>query len=307
MQILTVVQVAGPLLRKMIWLVVLFTGVGCAPPATNSIDRVDAAPDGTRLVVTTNSPVGRMVLWAPEGVMSNTGACAIYPVGQWERVDDGWRQHIEPATAFGSGNARVIDDQTMELAGIRFPKDQPVAWTTTVKVGRSAVALELCVTNRGSKPIERAGAAICLKFLDGAWWSDDATYAWSGGKLCTLSELGRTAGPDNGFEAWPLVGKEFDNLFYHQFWGISSRRLDAPVMISEHKAGRTCVMIQGSDAYFLHSNLGNPCTDIMLALGTIAPGQSATATCAVSVLPGIGIETFRGMTVPAAGGERKTP
>jgi hypothetical protein len=75
-------------------------------------------------------------------------------------------------------------------------------------------------------------------------------------------------------------------VFYHQFWGFNANRLDAPVMVAENPAANLCVQIAAERAWFLHSNRGNPCTDIMLAFGTIQPGQSAEATGRVSIRPG---------------------
>jgi len=99
----------------------------------------------------------------------------------------------------------------------------------------------------------------------------------------SLAELGRNAGPNNGFEAYLLAGQSFDHVFYREFWGFNRHTLDVPVMVSEHGEAGLCVAISGPRAYFLHSNRGNPCTDIMLAFGDLEPGATAASAGRVEI------------------------
>lgn len=232
--------------------------------------------------VTLDGPpvIGRLRLWVPEAVMSNTGASAIYPVGQsWVPHPDGWSQALGTGdTLFGPGNARRIDAKTIELAGIRFPQDNPVTWTTTVTPDGDGVRFRLRLTNAGHTPIGRAGAAVCLKFLKSSGWRDDRVFVRSGGEVRSLASLGRDAGISKDYEAWLLVGEEFEHAFYREFWGFNTYRLDRPVMVSEYPEEGLCVGIEGDRAYFLHSNPGNPCTDIMLAFGDLPAGATVEST-----------------------------
>ncbi len=259
---------------------------GCATDGPHAAFKLTPAGRTSEIVISTGTAIGDMRLWVPEGIMSNTGVCAVYPVGsEWTREGPALVQHVDEAGNVGPGNFQRIDEHTFECAGIRMPADSPVRWKTTVTAGRDDVRFSIRLTNAGDRVIEKAGAAICLKFFRAPWWADEHVFVRSGGKTRSLAELGRHAGPDNGFEAYLLRGASFDNVFYHQFWGFNRNRLDAPVMISEHRAANLCVGITGRKAYFLHSNKGNPCTDIMLALGTIRPGRTAETTGRVWIAP----------------------
>ena len=55
-------------------------------------------------------------------------------------------------------------------------------------------------------------------------------------------------------------------------------------MVASHLAAGCCVEIGGPRAYFLHSNRGNPCEDIMLAFGDLPPGGTTESTGHVRVV-----------------------
>lgn len=261
---------------------------GCAQPMRDlpmSVRPVDGRPE---VILSAPAPIGDMRLWVPEGVMSNTGCCSLYPLGgPWTKDGDSWRQTVSRDQLFGPGNAERIDEHTIDLVGVRFPVDSAVEWQTVVTPTPEAVVFTIRVTNVGPTPIRRAGAAICLKFFHADWWTDPHVFVQSDGAVRSLADLGRDAGSTNGvFQAYPMAGESFDNIFYHSFWGMNRHRLDAPVMVSEDADAGVCVGITGDRAYFLHSNKANPCTDIMLALGDIGPGETAQATGRVWVRRG---------------------
>lgn len=264
--------------------VVVGLAAGCAaPPSAGSVG-LEAVPGTCEVLIDGPPGIGRMRLWVPEGIMSETGACAVYPVGgEWVREGATLRQVVRPEGNFGPGNFVPVGEGMLECAGIRMPRDSAVSWHTGVTARSDGVDFAIRLTNAGDRPIRKAAAAICLKFAAAPWWCDAATFVRSGGQVRSLAELGRDAGPDNGFEAYLLTGTSFNHPFYEGFWGFNRHRLDTPVMVSEHREAGLCVAISGPRAYFLHSNRGNPCTDIMLAFGDLAPGTTAEARGRVSI------------------------
>lgn len=259
--------------------------------------RLTLEPHGKtcEVVIKGAGEIGDMRLWVPEGIMSVAGGCAIYPVGtEWTQAGDVITHHVSPEGNLGPGNAILRDPNTYDLVGIPFPREGPVEWDTRVEASETDVRFRIRATNRGDAEIHGAGAAICLKFFNGDWWSDDRVWVQSGGEPMTLAMLGRDAGPPNGFEAYLLKGKSFDNVFYQQFWGFNHHRLDLPVMISEHPSG-WCIGISGPDGVFLHSNLHNPCTDIMLSFGDIRPGETEETSGRVWLRKGKAVDLLRRM------------
>ncbi len=244
-------------------------------------------PNSTRMRVETGNPeIGDLLLWVPEAVATNTGMCAVYPVGSWQSSPRELHQRIPSATRIGPGNCPRIDDATFECCGIRMPADHAVEWATTVRAQDDHVSFTMELTNLGDSPLRKAAAPICLNFLRAGWWSDASTWAPVNGQAVSLLQLGRDAGRPNGFQAYLLKNQTFDQVFYREFWGFSRHRLDRAILISEHRQADICVGIESDAAYFMHSNAGNPCTDMMLAFGDIGAGQSARASGAVWIRKG---------------------
>jgi len=63
-------------------------------------------------------------------------------------------------------------------------------------------------------------------------------------------------------------------------------------MISENENNGICVGIQADRAYFLHSNRGNPCTDIMLSFGDTEPGALSHSEGKIWIREGRAAENF---------------
>ncbi len=235
-------------------------------------------PNSTRLTVETGNPeIGDLSLWTPEAVATNTGMCAVYPVGSWEGLPRELHQSIPSTARVGPGNCPMIDNATFECCGIRMPADHAVEWATTVRAQDNGVSFTIDLTNLGDSPLRKAGAPICLRFLQSDWWSDASTWAPVNGQPVSLQQLGRDAGRPNGFQAYLLKNQTFDHVFFREFWGFNRHRLDQAILISEHRQAGICVGIESDTAYFMHSNRSNPCTDMMLAFGDIGAGQTARA------------------------------
>ena len=58
-------------------------------------------------------------------------------------------------------------------------------------------------------------------------------------------------------------------------------------MVSHNRLAGLCAGVEAERAYFVHSNGANPCTDMMLAFGDLAPGQTAEAQGQVWVRHGL--------------------
>jgi len=273
------------------WGVVIFIVVGgwcglagCVRPSGPPV-RVDPLSD-TQLMIHMGPRIGPVRLWVPEGIMSERGTASIYPRAEgWTWDGSSWRQKVGPEGLFGGGNAGLVDADTAQCVGIEMARESVVSWETQVRLQPDGVEFSIVLTNLGSKPIYKTGAAICAKLAEAPWWSDDRVFVRSEGRWRSLAELGRSAGRDEVFEAYLLAGESFDNVFYHQFWGVNPHRLDAPIMIAERPdreadsagTGDCALAISGERAYFLHSNRENPCTDVMLAFGDLEPGETRSS------------------------------
>jgi hypothetical protein len=226
--------------------------------------------------------IGELLLWVPEGIAGDDGFSAVYPVGtKWTHEGDAWIQEVSGEGIYGRpSNFRRVDKDTFECAGIRMAVESPVEWCTELRSSATEVNFKINLRNAGDEPIKNAGAAVCLKFLEADWWSDNNVYVLSQGRLYRLGELGRRAGLPrfSSFQAYLLEGITHRNPFYQDFWGFNRNRLECPIMVSYNPAADLSVSITGEPAYFLHSNSGNPCTDIMLAFGDLAPGASGQVT-----------------------------
>ena len=258
--------------------------------------RARPVEESTAVELTTAFPaLGRLKLWVPEAISSNTGASAAYPVGSWLESGEGLQQRVDPDDCFGPGNCERIDANTLECCDIRFPVDQPVEWETTLRLQGEECAFTIRLTNLGDSTLWKAAAPICLRFLDPHWWSDEAALARANGRIVSLAELGRNAGQPNTFQAYLVLGQTYDHVFYREFWGFNECRLDAPMLVSEHAEAGVWVAIEAEQAYFMHSNRGNPCTDLMLAFGDVGPGHSAEAGGAVRVGRGRARDILEGL------------
>ena len=87
---------------------------------TTSVPALTIRSTAEACSVTLDGPpvIGRLRLWVPEAVMSNTGASAIYPVGQsWVPHPDGWSQALgTDDTLFRPGQCasrRCADDRAV--------------------------------------------------------------------------------------------------------------------------------------------------------------------------------------------------
>ena len=266
----------------------ILLNTSCALQKTQS--RLELRPKaGTCEVIISAAPaaIGALRLWVPEAIVSNTGSCSYYPVGQpWVQQGNKFIHEVQGEGIYGPGNVQRVDEQTVECVGIRIPLDSPVQWHTTLVPTQDGVDFKIRLTNVGNKTIHKAAAAICFKFLQRNWWSEENVYVLSGGKVRSLAELGWDAGRPNSFQAYLLQGASFDNVFYQEFWGFNHHRLDKPVMVSYHPDANICVAITAENAYFLHSNKANPCTDIMLAFGNLKPGKSAESAGQILIRSG---------------------
>jgi hypothetical protein len=250
--------------------------------------------ESCQVIIGGPEPIGEIKLWVPEAIISNEGFSAVYPTGHsWQMRRDRLNHEVPATGTLGAGNCPLVDENHFECAGIRVPRDSMVRWTTEVEAKSDGVEFEIELTNVGHRMIQKAGAAICIKFMDGSWWSAERTYVLSNGEVRSLAELGWDAGQPNSFQAWLLDGESFDNVFYQRFWGFNRHRLDKAVMVSRHPEADLCVVVEAAAAYFLHCNKGNPCTDLMLAFGDVKPGKTAEASGQIRIVSPSEIDWLR--------------
>ena len=241
-------------------------------------------------VHTGNANVGALQLWVPEAIASNTGFSAVYPVGTWDAHGCACEQMVSCEGLIGPGSYKRVDENTLESLGRRIPADNPVEWTTHVSAQDSTVDFTISLRNLGQSVIHKAGAAICLRFLDAPWWSIENTFAMSQGKLTPLSVLDTDGQEPREYQAYLVDGQSYDNTIYVNGWRFSRHTVDKPFLISHDPDSRVSVVIQTENAYFVHRNKGNEghCTDIMLAFGDLEPGKVAQASGCVTIKEALG-------------------
>jgi hypothetical protein len=221
--------------------------------------------------------VGRCHLWLPEGVTTDRGKAGAYPHGMtWRREGDALSQEASVDETFGPGNIIEVEPGVLECCGIRMHKEKPVPWRSWCRFGDDRVDFQLTVRNPHDETLPKVGAAVCFKFLDGEWWSDDVCLALTTEGVRSIAQLGRTGGQPNSFQAWLMEGESYDNHFYREFWGFGEARMAAPMWVSRCERAGCSVVITCDAAFFIHSNAGNPCTDLALRFGDLPPGATAT-------------------------------
>ena len=279
------------LIRAMTLIISLILASGCA---SREALQMRSLGQSCQVVIEAPEAIGRIRLWVPEAIASDKGLSAVYPKGHPWKAHRHKLDHEVPATGIlGAGNCPLVDKRHFECAGIRIPRDSEVRWKTEVEAKSDRVDFEIELTNVGKRTIRKAGAAICIKFLNGSWWSSERTYVLSNGEVRSLAELGWDAGQPNGFQAWVLDGESCGNVFYQKFWGFNRHRLSKPMMVSQHPDAGLCVVVEADAAYFLHCNKGNPCTDMMLAFGDVKPGETAEASGRIRIVSGTAADWLR--------------
>ncbi len=274
----------------------LLLAPACAVEGEAEKPGIQPVGEGTRLAIGGIQGLGLLHLWLPEAIMTDRGASSLYPVGgEWIRRGDTWSHEVGADALFGPGNYRRVDDGTLAIGPVEFPLEPPVAWKTTVASLPNRVEYTIQLTNVAREPLRKVGAAVCLSFGRNDWWSDEQTFARSDGRVRSLAQLGRQAGEFkvagvNDFQAYLLCGESFANAFYRRLWGINRSCLERPMIVSYNRPSRLAVSVSARHAYFLHSNKGTPCTDVMVAFGDVQPGATATASGSVEIHRGGGVK-----------------
>lgn len=223
--------------------------------------------------------IGKCQLWIPEGFATMRGFSSIYPHHiDWQQEDSTFTQHAGVESAFTSGSNFVeVEPGVLDCAGVRSIKEKPVAWSTRLTFGEDRVDFSITVRNPNDVCLEKVAAALCFKFLEGDWWSDDTAFILTPDGIKSIADLGREGGMPNGFQAWLVDDESYDNPFYVDFWGFNAVRAVKPVWVSRCERAQ-CSIVAACDAYFIHSNPGNPCTDIAMKFGDLEPEQERTCS-----------------------------
>jgi hypothetical protein len=119
---------------------------------------------------------------------------------------------------------------------------------------------------------------LYFRFREAAWWNDDVCFMKTADGIKRISDLGRTAGLPNKFQAWLLEGEDGDVgwVFAREFWGFNPTRLVAPIWAVHCEPADIRIIIRCESGHYIHSNAGNPCNDLSLKFGDMEPGASAT-------------------------------
>jgi len=266
----------------MVAVMVVGLTTGCARPSYTLT--LEPVPDSSHLIIHTATDVGDLLLWLPEAIATERGFSSIYPRGEWRIEGQAARQDVGAADLFKPGNFQ-ISEHSVECAGIRVPREAPVSWTARAQVQGDRVRFALIVRNEGSETLRSVGAPICLKFLRGQVWSPEQVHARAAGQVRALDQLGDVAGKVPGFEAYLLCGRTYPNRFYEEFWGFNPNCVDEPELVTDCPTAGVRVGIRARRAVFVHANRLNPCTDVMLDLGDLEPGASASAEGVVWLEP----------------------
>jgi hypothetical protein len=222
--------------------------------------------------------VGACQLWLPEAVSTQRGYALVYPRGmEWRRDGATLTQQGAADHAFGPGNFPEVAPGVLECAGIRSVKERPLDWQARCRFGDDRLDYSLTVSNPHEMTLAKVAAEVCFKFLDGSWWSDDQCHFLTVEGPRTIAQLGRSAGQHSSFQAWLMAGESYDHPFVREFWGYGAARAASPVWVSRCQRANCSVVVGCEAAYFIHSNAGNPCTDLALKSGDLPPG--GTATC----------------------------
>ena len=223
--------------------------------------------------------VGICRLWLPEAVSTDRGLAGVYPRGMaWQRSGDELVQEASAEQAFGPGNVNEIEPGVLECCGIRMRKEEPLPWRSSYRFGDNRVDFSLTVHNPHNEALSKVAAAVCFKFMQASWWSDSVCFLLTTEGVRTIAQLGRTGGQPNTFQAWLLEGETYDNPFTREFWGFGDARVAAPIWVSRCEEAGCSIVLRCEAAYYIHSNAGNPCTDLALKFGDLAAGASATCS-----------------------------
>lgn len=219
---------------------------------------IEPINNSTKVRIHTEDPnIGTLRLWVPETIASNTGFSAVYPVGTWHEDDGAFEQRVSAEGLIGPGSYRRVDENTLESLGRRIPADNPVEWRTRVSTKECDVHFTLSLRNLGDSVICKAGAAICLRFLDAPWWSIENSFVSSQGKPWSLAELDTNGQEPREYQAYLVNGKSYDNIIYREGWCFSRHRVDKPFILSQDPDSKAGVIIYTENGYFFHRNKGN--------------------------------------------------
>lgn len=220
--------------------------------------------------------VGTCRLWLPEAVSTDRGLAGAYPHGMiWQREDDWLVQEASIEQTFGPGNIYEVQPGLLECSGIRMRKEKPLPWRSSYHFGDERMDFSLSVYNPHNETLPKVAAEVCFKFMNASWWSDDVCFLLTTDGVRTIAQLGRTGGLPNTFQAWLSEGETYDNPFTSEFWGFGGSRVATPVWVSRCEEAGCSVVLRCEAAYFIHSNAGNPCTDLALKLGDLPAGAFA--------------------------------
>jgi len=154
-------------------------------------------------------------------------------------------------------------------------KERPLPWCANYHFGDNRVDFSLSVSNPHNVVLPKVAAEVCFNFMRASWWRDDVCFLLTTEGVRSIAQLGRRGGQPNTFQAWLLKGETYDNPFTREFWGYGAARVETPIWVSRCEEAGCSVVVGCEAAYYIHSNAGNPCTDLAMKFGDLSAGTSA--------------------------------
>ncbi len=241
------------------------------------------------------SPFGRCKLWMPEGIATPRGLAGVYPRGmRWRQTGRRLRQDARSGHVFGPGNVTETEPGVLECAGIRYAKELPLPWRSSFRFAGTRVDFSLSVHNPHGTAIPDVAALICFKFMEAAWWSPASCSMATDEGIKTIAQMHWIDGRHPSFQKWHIgPGSPYDNPVLNGIWTPNPVRAISPLWVVRHDQGGYSLVISGESAYYIHCNRGNPCNDLALKFGDMAPGQRRVRSGRIEVCKDTAENIFR--------------
>ncbi len=126
--------------------------------------RYEIIPDTSQVfVVFDGSKIGTLKFWIPEGVQTPRGLAGVYPSGmEWVESEFELRQEATIDEVFGPGNVTEVEPGILECCGIRYIKEAPLPWTTSLTFHDKRLDIAVSVHNPHDHALPDVCAVLCL-------------------------------------------------------------------------------------------------------------------------------------------------
>ncbi|MCD6417041.1 MAG: hypothetical protein J7M08_10175 [Planctomycetes bacterium] len=240
------------------------------------------------------SQVGECKLWLPEGVGTPRGSAGVYPYGmRWREDGSRLSQEASVDNVFGPGNVEEVEPGVLECLGIRYAKEAPLPWTSSITFHETRVDFSLSVHNPHDSALPDVCALLCFKFMDAPWWSPGACFFTTGTGVRSIAQTEWIEGKFPSFQKWHLGrNTPYDSPVKNGIWTSNPVRVTSPTWVVQHAQSGVSVVFSCESAYYIHCNRDNPCNDIAMKYGDIQPGQTVERRGHIELAKGAAEELF---------------